>query len=137
MRALGWFATRAQTYTKSLLHETRNACPARKVRCGMRAAGPGPGAGKTRHDLPASVGLTVSDSAVQRVATKAAGQIPGQAIQREGRQDRQGIVTHVAPLHGVSIDEMLHALQRQSKEAHGDDDADFLMEDAGEGKHGH
>jgi hypothetical protein len=31
----------------------------------MRAAGPGPGTGETRHDLPASFGLTVSDSAAQ------------------------------------------------------------------------
>lgn len=40
-----------------------------------------------------------------------------QVKHREGRQDREGIVTHVPPLHDVAIEEVLQILQRQSEEA--------------------
>ncbi len=54
-----------------------------------------------------------------------------QVIHREGRHDREGIVTHVPPLHDVAIEEVLQILQRQSEEAHGNDQADFLAAAAG------
>jgi hypothetical protein len=47
-------------------------------------------------------------------------------IEREGYEDSQGVVTHVPPLHGVAIDEVLRRLQKQPQGAHGDDAADLL-----------
>jgi hypothetical protein len=50
----------------------------------------------------------------------------GQAVWGERRYDGEGIVTDVAPLHGVVIDEVLQVLQGQSQEARGENAADFL-----------
>src|ERR1035437_8452827 len=57
---------------------------------------------------------------------------PGELVQREGRQDGEGVVTHVPPLHGVAIDEVLQVLQRQTQEECADGAPDFLTAVPGE-----
>jgi hypothetical protein len=53
-------------------------------------------------------------------------------VQGKGRDDGEGVVTHVPPLHGVAIDEVLHALQRQTQEECADGAPDFLTAVPGE-----
>jgi hypothetical protein len=46
-------------------------------------------------------------------------------MQGEGREDGEGIVADIGPLHRVAIDEVLEELQRESQKAGGGGDREF------------
>ena len=65
MRALGLVRDEGKDLHKIVTARNTKRLPSAKNERRDEGRGPGPGAGKTRHDLPASAGLTVSDSAAE------------------------------------------------------------------------